>query len=179
MEADAAAAATLAAWEGHAGAFARTHGLLRAKGAEIAGRREQLAGRQAALAAEHGGADVKGSDRLTLNVGGVRVRVLRDTMRQFPGTPLEAMFSGRWESVLLRDKKGRVFLDVSPVCFRKIVDFLNLMKIADPDDPPELPEVAKEDQATMRRLCDFFGLTEALAPPVPEAAEVPPLDSRI
>jgi len=61
---------------------------------------------------------------------------------------------------LLRDKKRRLFLDVTPVCFRKLVDFLNLMKIAAPDDPPDLPEVAKEDQVTMLRLCDFFGLTE-------------------
>ena len=60
----------------------------------------------------------------------------RETLTQLKGTRLEALFSGRWENVLLRDAKKRIFLDVSPSCFKKIVDFLNLLKIADPKDPP-------------------------------------------
>mmetsp|Transcript_87209 Transcript_87209/g.168964 ORF Transcript_87209/g.168964 Transcript_87209/m.168964 type:complete len:258 (+) Transcript_87209:370-1143(+) len=76
-------------------------------------------------------------------------------------------FSARWENRLLRDKKNRIFLDLNPRCFKKIVDFHNLRKISDPDDPLEMPEVLAEDQETFRRLCDFFGLTEVLSPPRP------------
>lgn len=32
--------------------------------------------------------------------------------------------------------------DVNPMCFKKIVDYHNLVRIAPPDDPPDLPEVA-------------------------------------
>jgi hypothetical protein len=155
-------------WEAYQAKFDEDKRVLRAKGAQIDQRLAELHAQQAALAEQHGGTKVKGTDKLKLNVGGQRVVARRETLCQFPTTRLAALFSGRWENRLLRDKKGRVFLDVNPACFKKIVDFHNLYKIADPDDPPSLPEVAPEDKATFDRLCDFFGLTEALAPPVPE-----------
>ena len=161
----AAAGHTDTLWSGHGAAFDAARGLLRSKAAELQQRHTSLSGQQAALAEKHGGAKVSGSDRLKLNVGGTRVAVRREVMTQFPGTLLEALFSGRWEDALLRDKTGRIFLDVSPPCFKKIVDFLNLMKIADPTDPPELPDTAPEDREAFARLCDFFGLTAALTPP--------------
>ena len=37
-----------------------------------------------------------------------------------------AQLAARWEKKLLRDKKGRVFLDVNSQCFVKILDFHNL-----------------------------------------------------
>eukprot|EP01052_Picozoa_sp_SAG31_P032813 SAG31_NODE_3637_length_4035_cov_1.699695_2_plen_723_part_00 len=154
-------------WEAHLAKFEADKSVLRKKGVELEQRHTDLKTRQAALADKHGGAKVKGSDKLKLNVGGTRVVARRETLCLFQTTRLAALFSGRWENRLLRDKKGRMFLDVNPTCFKKIVDFLSLVKIADPDDMPSLPEVAAEDQTTFDRLCDFFGLTEALAPPTP------------
>ena len=153
------------AWAAQVHRFKAKSALLRAKATELSDRRARLEERQAALAEKHGGSKVKGTDKLKLNVGGTRVTVRRETLTQLPGTRLAALFSGRWEDCLLRDKKRRIFLDVNPRLFQKIVDFHNSMKIAPPDDPVELPDVAAEDQATFRRLCDFFGLTETCGPP--------------
>ena len=147
----------LAAWTLHATAFSTVHGSLQAKASEVRERREALKQRRAALAEQNGLTDVKGTDRLTINVGGSRVRVPRSTVTQIPDTILEALFSGRWDQKLLRDQKGRIFLDLPPRCFRKIVNFLNLLKISGPDDPPELPEVQEEDREAMDRLCRLFG----------------------
>lgn len=147
----------LAAWTLHATAFSTVHGSLQAKASEVRERLEALKLRRVALAEQNGLTDVKDTDRLTINVGGSRVRVPRSTMTQIPDTILEALFSGRWDQKLLRDQKGRIFLDLPPRCFRKIVNFLNLLKISGPDDPPELPAVQEEDREAMGRLCRLFG----------------------
>jgi len=147
----------------HAAALELKRGLLRDKGVQLRDRQEALRRQQDALAQQHGGAKVKGSDRLKLNVGGVNVNIRRETLLQFPGTRLATLFSGRWETRLLRDRRHRIFLDVNPMCFKKIVDYHNLVRIAPPDDPPDLPEVAPEEQETMRRLLQFFGLADELA----------------
>lgn len=138
----AAISTTNGIWAAQQAEFDRCVGLLRAKAAEQAGRRVALAAKQSALADQHGGAAAAGSDKLKLNVGGTRVVVRRETLTQLRGSRLAGLFSGRWESALLRDKKGRIFLDVNPSCFEKIVDWHIAMKLAGPDDPPELPEVA-------------------------------------
>ena len=64
------------------------------------------------------------------------MKTLRETLLQFPSTRLAALFSGRWESCLLRDSRGRIFLDINPACFVKILDYHQLWKISPPDDPP-------------------------------------------
>eukprot|EP00979_Chaetoceros_neogracilis_P002509 scaffold433_cov260-Chaetoceros_neogracile.AAC.36 len=40
---------------------------------------------------------------------------------------LEALFSGRWENQLLRDDQGRVFMDVDPKSFKKILEYLYMV----------------------------------------------------
>jgi len=127
------------AWAALQRRYEHASGLLRDKDADCRKRHEELEARRAALAEKNGGSEVKGTDKLKLNVGGSRVVVRRATLTQFPNTRLAALFSGRWESRLLRDKKKRIFLDVNPACYKKIVDFHNLMNIADPEDPPDLP----------------------------------------
>ena len=47
--------------------------VLRAKGTELEARSVRLKSRQIELAEKHGGAHVKGTDKLKLNVGGTRV----------------------------------------------------------------------------------------------------------
>ena len=108
----------------------RKKGLLRAKEDELERRLSLLKARQDALVQENGGVDVRATDRMELNVGGVPVRATRATLTRYNGSKLAALFSGRWEKKLLRDRQGRVFLDVHPGCFRKIVDFLNMLAIA-------------------------------------------------
>ena len=113
--------ATDEAWEAFARKFEATRFILRSKAKEIAERRAVLNEQQAEPCAKHGGEGLKGTDKLKLNVGGTRVTATRGTLTLFPGTLLAAMFSGRWESRLLRDKKKRIFLDVDPKCFMKIL----------------------------------------------------------
>ena len=100
----------------------RKKSLLRAKEDEIDARLAFLKKNQEALAQENGGGDVRNTDRIDMNVGGVLVRASRATLTRFKGSRLAALFSGRWENKLIRDRQGRVFLDVHPGCFRKIVD---------------------------------------------------------
>jgi hypothetical protein len=155
----AAAKSTDEKWVKHVGRYDKCRHQFRAKATELSERHAELEAHKVALAEKHGGSSIKGTDKLKLNVGGERVTVRRETLTQFPKSRLATLFSGRWENRLLRDKKKQIFLDVNPACFKKIVDYHNLVKIADPQDPPELPEVAAEDQETFNRLCAFFGLT--------------------
>ena len=145
-------------WAAHFNQFKSGVGLLREKSAEQEERLARLQARQAALAEKHGGAKVKGTDKVKLNVGGTRVVARRETLTQFPTTRLASLFSGRWENRLLRDKKKRIFLDVNPTCFKKIVDFLNLYKIADPDDPPGMAFAAPAGDAGAGGEPDALGV---------------------
>jgi hypothetical protein len=99
------------------------------KRTELVQRQKDLEARKAELAEKHGGAAVSPKDKLKLNVGGVRMVALRETLTQFPDTRLAALFSGRWESCLARDKSNRIFLDVNPACFRQILSYHQLCKV--------------------------------------------------
>ena len=67
----------------------------------------------------NGNVKAGGNDKIKLNVGGVRMVCKRSTLTAvFPSSKLAAMFSGRWDKKLLRDKENRIFLDVDHVCFR-------------------------------------------------------------
>lgn len=121
---------------------------------------EDLQNRKDVLAQENGGANVSYGDILDINAGGQIIRVSRGTLTQIKGSRLEAIFSGRWEKHLQRDRNGRIFLDVNPVCFRSIVDYLNEVKITPPDSPPDLPSVDSENALFLSNLVDAFGISE-------------------
>jgi hypothetical protein len=92
----------------------------------------------------------------------------RATLTLFKGTRFEALFSGRWEDKLLRDPEGRIFLDVHPGCFKKIVDWHTRYKMAGPDasNAPELPWLDEDEEAEIfHRQIEFFGLSEVMRPP--------------
>jgi len=114
----------------------------------------------------NGGANVDSSDILDISAGGKIITVTRGTLTQLEGTPLAALFSGRWENQFLRDTNGRIFLDVNPSCFQSIVDYLNELKISPPDDPPDPPVVEKDDEVFLRRLLTMFGIQEICSPPL-------------
>jgi hypothetical protein len=65
--------------------------------------------------------------------------------------------SGRWDKKLLRDKKNRIFLDVDPVCFHIILDYLTQCSELPGDAPlPSMPEVSEEQKTTFDCLCTLF-----------------------
>ncbi|EOD31637.1 hypothetical protein EMIHUDRAFT_231613 [Emiliania huxleyi CCMP1516] len=143
---------------------------LRTRSSELDARKAALGARRSALAADNGGGDVRPSDRIKLNVGGCRVVTTRDTLTLFPGTRLAALFSGRWESRLQRDRNGRIFMDVNPTAFKKILDFHQFAKIASSEDPPPRPTAPEDLEAVLAAQLTFFGLT-AMFERAPAAAE--------
>ena len=70
---------------------------------------------------------VNHTDKIHLNVGGTEMYATRETLTKIKGSRLEALFNGRWEDELLRDEKGRVFLDMDSRYFKTIIDHLDSM----------------------------------------------------
>ena len=129
---------------------------LEAKQLSLQARRDELTNLNGNVAAT-------GGDKLKLNVGGANVTALRETLTIFPDSKLAALFSGRWDKKLQRDGKGRIFLDLNPVCFKKILDCLKLFKIGrSPDVPPPLPSIPRELREAYLRQVAFLGLSEPL-----------------
>lgn len=117
-----------------------------------------LEAKKSALVKENGGSTVSDSDILQINAGGQIFQVSRGTLTRIKGSTLEALFSGRWEKQLNRDSKGRIFLDVNPVCFQAIIDHLNEYEISPPDEPPEFPTVDPDNQGFLDVLLKVFGI---------------------
>jgi hypothetical protein len=91
---------------------------------QLVKRRSDFEAKYSACAELHGNVKADGNDTIKLNVGGARIMVKRSVLTLFPDSKLAALFSGRWDKKLLRDKKNRIFLDVDPVCFQIILDNL-------------------------------------------------------
>ena len=106
--------------------------------------------------------DVSDEDLLEINAGGKIILARRSTLTQMKGTRLESLFSGRWDRRLQRDGKGRIFLDVNPVCFQAIVDYLNELVISPPNFPSEPPHVEGELKHILRHQLDLFGITDEI-----------------
>ena len=87
------------------------------------------------FAAEHGGSKHSWSDNntsdipqkvvmnqvVTFNVGGRRISARRKTLTRIADSRLASIFSGRWDRILPRDKQGKIFLDLDPDLFMKIL----------------------------------------------------------
>eukprot|EP00979_Chaetoceros_neogracilis_P012632 scaffold3389_cov188-Chaetoceros_neogracile.AAC.7 len=117
---------------------------------------QNLTDRQDAIAHKHGGADIRLSDIIRLNVQGTELFARRDTLAVVKGSRLEALFSGRWENQLLRDKKGRVFMDVNADVFKKILEYLYMVKIS--NDVPPLPSIDESMKDMFNLYIKFFKL---------------------
>ena len=122
-------------------------------------RLDDLIDRQDALAEEHGGSNAKPSDIIALDIDGQDIFARRDTLTAVEGSRLETLFSGRWENQLLRDVKGRVLMDVDAYVFKKILEYLYMVKIS--DDIPPLPSVDEDKQAVFDAYVDVFALHPA------------------
>jgi len=83
-----------------------------------------------------------------LNVGGTKFTTLRSTLMKYPGSMLEAMFSGRHR--ITKDKKDRYFIDRSPEVFKLVMEFLRTDKF---------PFIQSSfEQLSFFRELDYFGL---------------------
>ena len=120
----------------------------------------RLADRKAALLRRN--KDKKLKDKLKLNVSGHVLTTSRAVLSLFPRTTLAALVSGCYDSELLRDKRGRIFLDLDVDCFRDIIDFLTAYRDAGADDRPSLPTGPAGSEATMAQLLATFGITAAV-----------------
>ncbi|KAL7533722.1 hypothetical protein ACHAWF_004604 [Thalassiosira exigua] len=107
---------------------------------------------------EHGNINASDDDLVEVNAGGKILAAKRSTLTQQMGARMEALFSGRWDKKLQRDSSGRIFLDINPVCFRAIVDYLNEIAISSEFDPPSPPSVGDEDKHILRSQLELFGL---------------------
>ncbi len=97
-----------------------------------------------------------------LNVGGVFYTTSLKTLTQEPDSLLCQWFSGKRET-LIRDAKGKYFIDRDGVLFRYVLDFLRDQSII-------LPTAFRERDRLLREA-SYYGLAklvEALKPQVSE-----------
>jgi hypothetical protein len=65
------------------------------------------------------GSQVQPSDIVKLDAGEKKICILCETWTFVKGIHFEVLFSGRWESKILHDDEGCVFLDLDPCYFTK------------------------------------------------------------
>mmetsp|Transcript_69725 Transcript_69725/g.215592 ORF Transcript_69725/g.215592 Transcript_69725/m.215592 type:complete len:339 (-) Transcript_69725:26-1042(-) len=97
-------------------------------------------------------------DLVELNVGGQPMSTTRKVLCSAPGSLLQGMFSGNFDEGYKRDKDGRIFLDVDPDLFKKLLSHLRLRRIASPDCPAPLPHVPEDQAAEYEMLVKYYGL---------------------
>jgi hypothetical protein len=133
--------------------------VLRDRFVQLKQRRSDLEAKHSAYTELHGNVKADGNDQIQLNVGGTRIVVKRSVLTLFPDSKLAVLFSGRWDKKLLRDKKNRIFLDVDPVSFKIILDYLTQCSELPGDAPlPSKPEVSKELRRMLDQYCIFFNI---------------------
>jgi len=97
-----------------------------------------------------------------LNVGGQPMSTTRAVLCSAEGSLLAGMFSGSFDAGHKRDKENRIFLDVDPPLFGKVLSHLRLRRIASPDCPAPLPHVPEELRPEYDMLVKYFGLESFL-----------------
>lgn len=115
-----------------------------------------------------------GGPIVELNVGGTDMDVLRADLVRAEDSVLALVFGGRWEGRLPRDPRGRVFVDVSPAVFRKVIGFLVKLGIAKPGKVLELPTLTPEEQPNFDHLVLVLGLWAHVYDGRAAVAEAPP-----
>ena len=73
-------------------------------------------------------------DICEINVGGVFYTTLLTTLTKEPDSLLGQMFTGQAKPAVMRDSKGRYFLDRDGVLFRYILDYLRNSKLVLPEN---------------------------------------------
>jgi len=67
-------------------------------------------------------------------------------------------FAGKFDKSHKRDKEDRIFIDVDPPLFAKLLSHLRLRQIASPDCPAPLPHVHDDIRPEYEMMVKFFGL---------------------
>lgn len=93
-----------------------------------------------------------------LNVGGHYMSTTRGVLCSAEGSLLAGMFSGHFDQGHKRDKDGRIFLDMDPPLFAKILSHLRLRRISSPECPAPLPHVPEEMKPEFEMMVKYFGL---------------------
>jgi len=135
--------------------------LVTSRSDEIKQRHSRLLQRQNDIIQSNGDSNIQDTDMIELNVGGTKMRVLRNTLTLIKGSRLDILFSGRWESKLLRDEDERAFMDVDPHSVKKIIEYLCLVKLKldttyDRNKVPDLPKVCVHERGVFDMYVDFF-----------------------
>ncbi len=125
-------------------------------GRQVLDRFNKLEEEKVAAVASNGDEDVSDDDIIEINAGGKIISTQRGTLTRWEGTRLEALFSGRWEKMLLRDGDGRIFLDVDGDCFQAIVVYLNELASSTEGSYPEPPSVYEELEAVLAHQLELF-----------------------
>ena len=107
--------------------------------------------------------NVNDDDLIDLNVGGTKFTTTGSTLCQVQDSLLAAMFSGRWEDNIKRDKDGAVFFDFNPQHFILILDYLRVKKIETSENPPPLPKVPENQTESFNSLVQYLGLSNEIS----------------
>lgn len=103
-----------------------------------------------------------------LNVGGVFYTTSLGTLTKEPESLLGEMFTGRFKTPLIRDSKGKYFVDRDGVLFRYILDFLRNGKLVLPENFHERERLRQEsDYFRLSDMSDCLALSAAAAAVVP------------
>jgi hypothetical protein len=102
-------------------------------------------------------------DVVELNIGGTPISTSRAVLCSVSGSLLSGLFSGNFERGQKRDRDGKVFLDVDPAIFTKVINHLRLRRIASPECPAPLPQVPLEMRAEYDMLIRYYGLDGCMA----------------
>mmetsp|Transcript_2677 Transcript_2677/g.4141 ORF Transcript_2677/g.4141 Transcript_2677/m.4141 type:complete len:596 (+) Transcript_2677:98-1885(+) len=148
------------AHDDHERDYKKQIGKLNCKEEELLKRLSDLDKKKLETAEANGRVDAADDDIVEINAGGKIIAAKRSTLTQLKGSRLEALFSGRWDKKLQKDSTGRIFLDVSPVGFQAIVDYLNEMTISSEDNPPNPPSVDDDHTHILRYQLELFGLLD-------------------
>ena len=96
-----------------------------------------------------------GGNTVELNVGGVMYTTSVDTLVKQPDSLLASLFKDSSKSRLVRDSKGKVFIDRDGVLFRYILDYLRNLKLVLPENFHERERLKQE--AEYFKLPDMIG----------------------
>mmetsp|Transcript_24336 Transcript_24336/g.54198 ORF Transcript_24336/g.54198 Transcript_24336/m.54198 type:complete len:326 (-) Transcript_24336:310-1287(-) len=97
-------------------------------------------------------------DVVELNVGGQLMSTTRAVLCSAEGSLLAGMFSGNFDGGLKRDRADRIFLDVDPALFARVLSHLRLRRIASPEFPAPLPQVPEDLRVEYDMMIRYFGL---------------------
>lgn len=112
-----------------------------------------------------------GGNTVELNVGGVMYTTSLDTLVKQPDSLLASLFKDSSKSRLVRDSKGKVFIDRDGVLFRYILDYLRNLKLVLPENFHERERLKQE--------AEYFKLTDMISclSLAPKPTHLPPISN--